>query len=783
MSQFASRAVALSCLSAAVACCMAQSVDDPIEFKSDAVTVRALVEALSAKSGIDFKCSNMVAGDVVLVRSSGEKLSTVMARIADAVTGEWVRDGNGYLLNRDLGKVKLEDQKYLAHRTALIKGEIDKATADAQKMGGFDAEKALKSGDGRGGTYSTTADGQSRSFRVPDSNSAPIGRAMARVLSSFNASDLAAIPRGTRVVYSTNRTQMQKQMPSAALKALNQFVEEQNAYVQAAGETGNSNAEGIIFLGANAQPLRMQGGPGKALVIVTRGASNDDLSFELKIYDQQGNSVGSLSRRLGFSAQMRQPGAGNNPTGNPSTGGTADPIPLSATAQEIAAHFSRPGAGASDVMVRFIASDGGPSAATSVIRVDGGALPFAAQSTGSRSLSNAARALIERPDRNDPLGNFTSELLNGLAGDTGNIVALIPDSVLVPLATRALMPITPADLEKLLKDNLDMAISHEGNWTVVGPQFPTVSRMDRADRGALSALLRGIAGDGSLSLDEMGRYARTRSQPNFNGLESAMIGALYPHVQPTYSTAVRNWRMMQFYALLDPNRRADLRANGAMPIDGLSIELRNILFAMVYNDPNGPFRMMPPAPAAPGARRFEQTITRTVVASGGAGGFEPFGFMDFGGSLMDERTELLPAGLPSGGVLRLQGNAQQGVFASQSNDSMEGRFFTPEEYGMYQGISERMSGGPRQEGFPNFSSFRPASVTHLEFTFEFSQIARMSRSLDENLVDMKTKPVSYNLLPNDFIQRAEAQRKLAAERSQQSIEVGGTTGRRNIPPR
>lgn len=753
----------------------AQDTGKTIDFSCRAMTVKALMEKLAQETGIPFACSALMASDVLLIEAKSVTVSALMDKIALAATGEWRKDGAGFSLNRDLTRAKQEDREYLEHRASRIKLDIDKGLQDVAKQGTFDPNKTLDPNTPGRGSISTNDGGQQISFRIPNGEEAPIGRALNRALAGFNALDLAAIPQGTRTVYSTNPTPMQRQMPGAATKAIQTFIQEQQAYVRAAGQSAQPQMN-VFFLGGETRPLAFEGGVSKAIIVLYRGFWQDSIEVELRIADQTGQIKASYSKVLG--PGYEPPGRNAAPSTEPAAVG--EPIEISDTAKRLAALLGTSGGRAISDTFSFVSRGAGGAAFQVVGSPSGGARE------PEKVVAPDLRPLLDNPDKNEPLSFAISELCASLKPTEGNLVALLPDSLLIPLSSRCQQPLATGELRRILETQLDMKLASKDGWAVLTPKYPSLSRFTRVDRPAFANLLNSIQKEGRASLHALAAYAANHLQPSMTGIEMNWVKLLTPQAEPAFRNATTAWSMLKFYAVLDPVQKTNLERSGMIPIGNLSMPQMTALKNMVYNDPSGPTRQvmqppMPPVPPGPGGRGGQQNVeiavTRSVIAMApqGGGGRALPGIREFSTNLSDERTEFLPNGVPTIGQLRLSIQSTDGVYATESETAVSGRFLGPEEYGMMQGLAS----GPAAGFITQYSFFRNARVVRMNFTFQLTPEASLTRSLDDNVVDMVSRPMTFAQLPQGFRDAAEAARRRMAEAETRGrMQFGGG----NPPP-
>ena len=75
-----------------------QSLDQKITFSSPATTTKALLDALSKKTGVELVVTGAAAEEIVVVHVKDAVLNDVLKRIAEVSTCEWKEDGAGYRL-------------------------------------------------------------------------------------------------------------------------------------------------------------------------------------------------------------------------------------------------------------------------------------------------------------------------------------------------------------------------------------------------------------------------------------------------------------------------------------------------------------------------------------------------------------------------------------------------------------------------------------------------------------------------------------------------------------
>ncbi len=761
----------------AVAAIHGQDFGQTVDFSLPAVTAKSLLEQLSQKTGVTLMTSHQTADEVLLLVSKGAKLSDLMDRIAEAAGAEWQKESAGYRLIRSQALAQKQAREYVQHRANRIKSELDNITKELGRLPEWNAEEARRTAEASSPTAPEISPprpggGRERTVVVAPQGrpSAPINRALLRVLAAMNPADLAAIDDGSRVVFAITPTRVQRALSPKAVQAVQQFVAEQTLYAQTSPEPAQrpGGPERVVFSVFDTSPTPLQGGLGEALLIVTRRPHDENLQFELKIADQTGRFVGQAMRYLGLGLQA----AGKQPAGSPAA--QQKPLELSALGRQHAELLAKAPLGGG----RFdIALSGG----NLMFRVEN-AGPGAPPSSAPASVGETWRDKLASADRHEPFGFAISDLFLGWAASSeSSLVACLPDGALIPLSLRSLQPMTPSDLERISMSELGLSVRKGGGWTVIGPAYPASIAGTRADRSALGALLRAVGSEGRLSLDVLGRYASTRGQPHPRGIETAYLSLLNQGAYGTFVASLSNWKMVQLWTGLDPVRKKSLMDGAPLALGGLGPQLGPLVNSMVYDDPNGPGRM---DAFPPGGRRGPGPIQESVVMAFAESSIQaampPVVAGRFGNSLMEERTEFLPNGVPGNGALTLRWQNEDAVYATSGDGDAQGRFFTAQDYGAYLGITSR--GGIGGVQLPSYDRFRLGAIRRLRFTFQLPANGIMTRELVDNAVEQGSRPIAFEALPQGFRDSVERARRMMSEAGERGREIRVRGDGQRIPP-
>jgi hypothetical protein len=311
----------------------------------------------------------------------------------------------------------------------------------------------------------------------------------------------------------------------------------------------------------------------------------------------------------------------------------------------------------------------------------------------------------------------------------------------------------------------------------------------RVDRDALQKFLNDSVPPGYARLDNISAYARTAPGQLSTGtldmtITNRLDGFISRQLTQVYGAnrvALDIWgnlsagqrptpvEQQQQPQTPEQAQRPQQNQGVTMPIQGLGTSSRQRLFWETFNSETGPNVNRP---RQGGNRQTE--IRQTLTFSGGMGGGFSFGF----GNMADERTEVLPNGLPGNEQMRIQGTKQQVVKATDQNKTGSA-VNTASSLGSQKAMNEymqQMSQGRFGRG-GNYDRFQIGTKFTYTFTFQLSPFVTLSRSLED--FDMANNPlVGFNDLPQD-VQAQFNQGYAEGQRRTQNMNVrfgnGGNT--------
>lgn len=770
-----------------------QDTAQKVTFSAKAGSAKQVLEGLSKQTGVTFATSPQTADEVLLVDVKDVPLTDLMKQLAKAAAAEWQSEGEGFRLVRSQALHNQQEREYYDARAANVRKEQEallKAYQETKPITPAEAAKIAELQRRQMEQISTAvSEGRPISGTSIDRsalNANPTTRLLLRLLTSFTPADLARIPQGARVVYSTAPTRVQRPLPGAASRAIADFAREAEIWLNAMPPQGPSaDPTRQIFIGVpGGNMTRMEGGIGKVLLVVQRMPFMDGLQTELRVADRAGNIASNAMRmlRLGASPQVQTIRGGEVPAGNPAPtpepAQAGKPLEITKAAQEHAAFMMQ---SPNRNNISFVAAPSTGASSTRSIAITSTAFEVGTASGGGApprvSMTPQWQPTFLKPEQNDPLSFAVSELFQSLAKVRGrNLVASLPDSALISLSQRAQQRITDQQLLEIAKNSLEIEVEDTDGFLNVRPQSPFYARSVRVDRVELGRLLSSIQKEGRLTLDTLCRYALSRTNPAPNpSFDGRYVAALFPNDAGDFNAATSNWRMHQLYATMTADQRRTLANGGRLNLGGLSTRQAGIVNSMIYDDMQGPIYIDPKEAQQP--QRLEQ---RSMVFAGDNGMMFAMGGSN---NLMSERTEFLPIGIPNTGTLALQVTTQESALASRKDGTVDPRYFTAESYGVYQGIAPNIvlagnSGG--YNAMPTYDTFRPAVQQTLDFLFQFTPQSSLAKQLSDAWFVPGSTAGAYGLLPEIFRKKAEAEAARMKD-SRATINLGGAPGRVRPP--
>lgn len=749
----------------------AQDLTQRVTITCPAAPIAQVLERISAETSVRLEATQALANDIVAVRLKDVPLADALKQLASVVAGEWIQVEGGYRLNRSITLDRAEQQAEIEARASRLREAIAKLAEEAKREPAIDRDTARQmiygagnsqrsgSGEVRIELQGSSGGSVSQVFRAADRT--PATRAIHQLLALLDVREIAAMPRGSRQVFAFSPTPVQRPLPGASRDVISTYVEAQRIWNEVLAEGGQSG-RASFFLGGSPQATgTVQGRMAEALLVITRPTFGDGYQATLTVANEQGATMASGAA---FFTPAPRPEPSADSVQAPAE---AKPITLSALSKEFVELVKGSVGSGRGVGVFRVALDVSDNTAPVTVFSSGG------NEGAQPTISPVWRDRLLSPDKYEPISTVPSEALIGIAkGLDLNLVACIPDSMLVPCARSfASGELKPSDALRQALTTWGLTREVRDGWLVLKPAEPYSARRQRVDRATLGKMLRSLDVRGTLTLDELAELALKQQEPP----EMQGLGMLYFRlVNPAFAdrqfmaTETGERDMLRLWGSSSAAQRQAMLRGQPIPLGTLDAAQKEILRQMVYWSLDGPQVL----------NRGGGGNTREGLVRGGIamGLFGP-------SSVATERTEVLPNGVPSTGVVVVRVNTSPAVLARASGTTAS-QVMSARDLAFQQARRElgselaRMGGATRE-----YDEFRECTQIEMNFQFRFTTNVEMSRTLVDARFEANTRPVAYAQLSPQFRQITE---RLAAQMrrsmSEARTERAGDRGGRRVPP-
>lgn len=603
----------LSLAAAALAFSIPQSSQIDV-FSQPGVRLPAVVAALSAKTGRALSLDASFRNEVAVIDVTDVSLDDLMARLAVASSGVWVKQSDGSeRLVPDAPSRQREDAALLAARRKRIQDGLAELRKNVQEQ----TRAALASS-----SRSTASPAEDEADNMPDLGSLVTHH----VALQFGESVLQLRP-GERVVYSTQPTAAQRGWNAQGVPAglMNLFIR-------------NLNFEAGRRLGALWVIVKRQRGDLGAdpqITLQFQAVDNTGQALDAGMYGYGGNRM--LQGMMTISAEEVASEAGNSSLEGlrPRRIAPSEPMPELPEPK-----WSRE---------------------YTLVGQFGAAMMRGNLSPETRD----GRNVLNRPDRWDPMQFVYGEQLVFIARNTGrDLVSILPD-----ISNLGSEPSRDEAWRTWLNLKALATVSQEGSWTLAKPVHPPESRATRLDRDRLAALLEMGRTGLVVPTEEVMRFAL--EQESRGGSAEAMASMLFvlpeAAVLQGLGGMTGNLAGARFYLSLSDTERKNLAAGMTLNAGSLTPPARQALWEAVYWDELALSRQP--------ARPLAADDMWGAMAGGFGQAMMGGGMGMFGQGTSNEPTLVLPQGV---GGAQLAGSALQSTYLLPVDpDGSRGAFSLP----------------------------------------------------------------------------------------------------------
>lgn len=726
-----------------------QDADPKVTYETVAVPLSRALGDLNKSAGTRWKVSPQLQNEIVLVRVTDVPASELKERLARAVLGLWTKldDGSEVLTidsvaranatrAKDTARFKQIEEGLKRMRESLVPPKATNSQAEAKQEMDFDGP-----GSGAG------------------------DRLIAHLSTSLRASDVATLKKGDRVVYSTAPTPVQRRLnvPNLA-QIVAEFVQAHNR--QAASSSLEQADQATLEQIEKAKALlgdfmpenkKIEQPPAKILFVVERGGMfgfmGDMTQLHAIAFDAQGRVLATASDALTGGGLM-----------DPSRGDVAT-VGSAATGEE-GAEETQKTAPESTPQDKALAKPIELSPLSQELKE---LTSFDGRGKAPRKMSAELRAMLLRPDQHDPLSFESSENILALAkAESNNLVALMSDGRMdFSTISRMGQAATLALVKETLINDVDVKVTYDKGWMSLSPADPEEARTNRVDRKSLAQLLASADQLGIASLDSLASYATVNPPITETPVALSHVMLLAPNAMSMGMSGVQDWPMLRLYGLLTTTERGTLRGGKALPLTSFSPKAQAILSQMLFG-----------------------AGTKLQIGPDKESALGMFATLGFGRlslkSFKEEPTEVMPNGLASGGVLKLDLKPGHFVLASTEGMEMFGRMMGamgPQEYAMLKYFSTEPEMAQMSSMMPKLDKFQVGARETLDFRIVVAADVSQKHTLLDNKIAKGAPLVGPDALPADFLAEVDKQMKLYKEGLSPFMQMGRMIGGEGVPPK
>jgi hypothetical protein len=512
-----------------------------------AAPLARLLPILSERYGVTMEADATTSEEVLVLRLQDVSRKDLMGRISEVLEAQWVERDGRFILSRSPALTQAQERREAEERLEQIAKRLERFAQQTSEAGAFNegaAERlALRIAElGKAGTPDARSFQQIQTLR----RATPEHRLLARLLPKLGPRDIAAIPKGKRIVFSTSPNRMQRRLPQEAMLEVVQYVREQTLYAKALAGRVPGNPTAGVYYGGFDTVRDATGSPAK-VVLAIQHRGQDQLSASLLVASDEGRLMCRYDSQLvdPFEDLNRlaagvQPGEGEKP-----------PV-LSAESQAFV-EWLKPMAGGTG-------------------------------EAGFRKPTGQILEMLLHPERYEPLDLVVPDYLIAYArGRNSNLVAHLNARSFFLGAFFGTQSAMPSGLIALLAGPGNLQVEERDGWTLMRHAKPSHERRTSMDRALLGRLLREIVGAEHLTIDLF-----ARNEPLLPDLEEPDLASFLlmmsggPELGRFLGAQARH--ALKVYTMLAPSQRQMLRDGRAVPYQAMSAAQIAILSDIVFND-------------------------------------------------------------------------------------------------------------------------------------------------------------------------------------------------------
>lgn len=521
-----------------------QAIAGKVTYSTAGAPTGKVLKELSAKTGMSLSTSPATERDVLVISVQDAPVKELLAKIAWAVGGSWKQEGDSLRLARTSEDTAAERARERASTLDGYAKALAKRKADLAASGELTATKAeefAKQAAIRVRSFSPEMRGNQNfwEFAQKMAGESPAGRAIGKLMSLLTPQDLADLPSGIRVVYSTNPTRMQRSLGGAATAILNAYQRDQVIWAEAMAKHQVKNP--------------------------TVGNTTYIVLPELSDPETNNSGTGKIGKVL--FAMTRSGNVG---------GGVQVELLLANTKGQI---ISRGNGNIAAYNFRTEKQPEAPKDDPKVIRgEDAEKIAFNVQSNRLPKIPEEIRARLLQPEIYEPLAMFAGQtLLNAGKARKTNLVATLSDlSFMFANYGAKETPFT----YWIWNQRMTNEVEEKDGWLTMRPIAAASARALWVDRKVLGAYLRRQASGARMNVEEQASWAIQLPLED----EAPLYGLLARYVatgdaQTRYGRG--DGRILRFYGSLTKAQRAAAK-EGGLPLAGMTPDQMAIIQRLVF---------------------------------------------------------------------------------------------------------------------------------------------------------------------------------------------------------
>jgi hypothetical protein len=526
---------------AALASFWLQAGLSPFVFSPPAGRLENLIPELGQAIGKPLKAGAFVRDDVMLIHVSRLSQNEVLDRIAALEHASWVNTSDGTILKRtaaqDREMLSASRDRKLARIRADLKTRAENLSSSFTPD---DARKVIQAADSYYRQYDLTkngssgnpeADNQRNLKRLSDWQQieamGPASQCIERCACLLNPETYVDLGSDEQIVFSSNPTQLQQQIPSEVLSTLKQLVAANNEIFDERKQEG----------GAPKVPSEWSWDPSRP----EQHVDPDLCLYELTVA-QEHNLPSSYT--LSVSVQYHE-----------------KMVAWASTRTGFDIDSSQPPCMSSDVPCRQ--SEGGKQGLAIVTdKVDG-------------------KAILTDPVKNDPESLMAGPDLSQMADDLDrDVIARLPDSTFMGASILRINP--KLSIGGMLTRMLGYfcEVQEDDRSITVSPSDEASYRVRQTDRRALAKLLQAAAKDGFVSIDSLAQFSLSNDPAAFEFVLPYCMGGILPGAQSVIRSA--DVPALKLYGSLSANERDQILAGRPLRASDLDPEADQQFQRMTY---------------------------------------------------------------------------------------------------------------------------------------------------------------------------------------------------------